>query len=94
MGRVEAVIFASPEPVGREVLARLVGRGCVLDRLIADSQTELRARPYELVAVADGFQHRTRQNFADAISAATGQGVPNPRAVNDPQVSKQPVEAS
>jgi len=78
MGRVEAVIFASPEPVGREVLARLVGRDCVLDRLIADIQTELRGRPYELVAVAGGFQHRTRKNFADAIHLATGQGGPKP----------------
>ena len=78
MGRVEAVIFASPEPVGREVLARLVGRECVLDRLIQDIQAELRARPYELVAVAGGFQHRTRKNFADAIHLATGQGGPKP----------------
>jgi segregation and condensation protein B len=31
MGRVEAVIFASPEPVTREVLTRVVGRGSNLD---------------------------------------------------------------
>jgi len=72
------VIFASPEPVGREVLARLVGRDCVLDRLIADIQAELRGRPYELVAVAGGFQHRTRKNFAEVIHAATGQGGQKP----------------
>ena len=36
MGRVEAVIFASPEPVTREVLTRVVGRDCNLDLIIDD----------------------------------------------------------
>jgi hypothetical protein len=31
MGRVEAVIFASAEPVTRETLARVVGRHCNLE---------------------------------------------------------------
>jgi chromosome segregation and condensation protein ScpB len=74
MGRVEAVIFASPEPVGRDVLARVVGRGCNLEQIIDDIRAELRSRPYELVSVAGGWQHRTRKGFADAIRAATGQG--------------------
>ncbi|MEO6382237.1 MAG: SMC-Scp complex subunit ScpB [Nitrobacter sp.] len=72
MGRVEAVIFAAPEPVPREVLARVVGRDANLDRLIDDIRDELRGRPYELVAVAGGWQHRTRKNFADTIQAASG----------------------
>jgi segregation and condensation protein B len=70
MGRVEAVIFASPRPVLRETLARVVGRDCNLDLLIEDIRDELRGRPYELVAVAGGFQHRTRRSFADAIRAS------------------------
>jgi chromosome segregation and condensation protein ScpB len=70
MGRVEAVIFASPTPVPRETLARLVGPGCRLDDLIADIQDELRARPYELVFVAGGWHHRTRRRFTDAVQAA------------------------
>jgi len=74
MGRVEAVIFASPEPVPREVLARVVGRDCNIDRIIDDIRHELRGRPYELVSVAGGWQHRTRKGFADAIGAATGLG--------------------
>ena len=74
MGRVEAVIFASPEPVGREVLARVVGPGCNLDRIIDDIREELRGRPYELVSVAGGWQHRTKKGYADAIRAATGLG--------------------
>lgn len=74
MGRVEAVIFASTEPVGREVLAKVVGRDCSLDLIIADIRDELRGRPYELVAVAGGWQHRTKKGFADAIRTATGLG--------------------
>ncbi|MFH0299475.1 SMC-Scp complex subunit ScpB [Bradyrhizobium sp. 31Argb] len=74
MGRVEAVIFASPEPVTRETLARVVGRDCNLDLIIDDIRDELRGRPYELVAVAGGWQHRTRKNFAEAIRAAIGAG--------------------
>ena len=74
MGRVEAVIFAAPEPVPREVLARVVGRDCNLDLLIDDIRAELRGRPYELVAVAGGWQHRTRKGFAEAIQVATGLG--------------------
>ncbi len=64
MGRVEAVLFASPVPVPREALARVVGPDCRLDALIADIRDELRARPYELVAVAGGWQLRTRAEFA------------------------------
>ncbi len=72
MGRVEAVIFASPEPVSRETLARVVGRSCSLDLIIDDIRDELRGRPYELVSVAGGWQHRTRKGFADAIRTARG----------------------
>lgn len=72
MGRVEAVIFASPEPVDRETLARVVGRGCSVDLIIDDIREELRGRPYELVSVAGGWQHRTRREFAGAIRTARG----------------------
>lgn len=74
MGRIEAVIFASPEPVGRDTLARVVGRDCSIDLLIDDIREELRGRPYELVSVAGGWQHRTRKGFAGAIRTATGLG--------------------
>jgi segregation and condensation protein B len=72
MGRVEAVIFASKEPVSREVLARVVGPQCNLDLVIADIRAELHGRPYDLVAVAGGWHHRTRRQFADAIQLAMG----------------------
>ena len=72
MTRVEAVIFAAPEPVTREVLARLVGRECSIDLLIEDIVTELTARPYEIVAVAGGWQFRTRPRQAEVLRAAFG----------------------
>ncbi|MDP2779484.1 SMC-Scp complex subunit ScpB [Devosia sp.] len=70
MMRVEAVIFASAEPVTRETLARVVGRECSIDLLIDDLREELRSRPYELVSVAGGWQHRTRVAYAEAIRAS------------------------
>jgi segregation and condensation protein B len=77
MMRVEAVIFASAEPVSRETLARVVGKDCSVDLLIDDLIEELRGRPYELVSVAGGWQHRTRPRYAETIrasSAPTGGG--------------------
>ncbi|HEY8065384.1 MAG TPA: SMC-Scp complex subunit ScpB, partial [Methylosinus sp.] len=71
MGRVEAAIFAARDPMPREALAKLVGQSCKLDDLIADIVDELRARPYELVFVAGGWQFRTRPRFAGAIRAAS-----------------------
>ncbi|MER9222710.1 SMC-Scp complex subunit ScpB [Mesorhizobium sp. M0644] len=70
MGRVEAVVFAASEPVPREVLARVVGKNCNLELIIDDIRTELAGRPYELVAVAGGWQHRTKKAFADVIRSA------------------------
>lgn len=77
MMRVEAVIFASAEPVSRETLTRVVGKDCSIDLLIDNLIEELRDRPYELVSVAGGWQHRTRPRFAETIrasSAPTRQG--------------------
>jgi chromosome segregation and condensation protein ScpB len=77
-GRVEAVIFASPKPVGREDLAKVVGEGANLDLLIDDIRAELVDRPYDLVAVAGGWQHRTRPTFASAIRASELIEAPRP----------------
>jgi chromosome segregation and condensation protein ScpB len=67
MMRVEAVIFAASQPVSRETLAALIGSDCNLDLIIADIRDELRSRPYELVDVAGGFQHRTRRIYGEVI---------------------------
>ena len=71
MLRVEAVIFASAEPVSRETLARVVGKDCSVDLLVDDLREELISRPYELVSVAGGWQHRTRSRYAEAIRASS-----------------------
>ncbi|NRF07055.1 SMC-Scp complex subunit ScpB [Agrobacterium pusense] len=71
MLRVEAVIFASAEPVSRETLARVVGKDCSIDLLIDDLREELSSRPYELVSVAGGWQHRTRPRYAETIRASS-----------------------
>ncbi len=63
-------MFASAEPVPREALAKLIGRDCVLDDLIADIRDELKGRPYELMFVAGGWQHATKARFAEAVRAA------------------------
>jgi segregation and condensation protein B len=74
MGRVEAVIFASPHPVTRETLAPLVGKTCVLEDIFEDIAQDLKSRPYELTFVAGGYQIRTKALYADAIRASGVQG--------------------
>ena len=66
---MEAAIFAARDPVPREALAKIVGKNCNLDDLLADLRDELRPRPYELVHVAGGWQLRTKPRYADAIRA-------------------------
>lgn len=70
--RVEAVIFAASAPVTRETLARVVGKDCNLDLILDDIRVDLAGRPYELVSVAGGWQHRTRRNYADVLRGAFG----------------------
>ncbi|OWV40856.1 SMC-Scp complex subunit ScpB [Mameliella alba] len=74
MGRIEAVLFTSASPVGRDDLARVVGQGASVEMLIEDIQAELTGRPYELVKVAGGWMFRTKTQFADAIKAAADLG--------------------
>ena len=74
MGRIEAVLFASASPVGREDLARVVGRGAPVETLIEDVRAELADRPYELAQTGGGWIFRTRTRFAEAIRAAADLG--------------------
>ena len=74
MGRIEAVLFASATPVGRDNLARVVGQGASVEMLIDDIQAELTGRPYELAQVTGGWMFRTRTQFAEAIKAAANLG--------------------
>jgi segregation and condensation protein B len=77
MLRVEAAIFASPKPVPREALVRLVGESCRFDDLIADLIHELRGRPYDLTLVAGGYALHTKARFTPAIRAANPGRLPD-----------------
>jgi segregation and condensation protein B len=68
--RIEAVLFASAAPVGREDLARVVGQGASVDLLIEDLAVDLEGRPYEVAQVGAGWMLRTRSAYAPAIRAA------------------------
>lgn len=70
MARVEAVIFASDQPVTRDILGRVVGAKCNLDLLLAELEAELTPRPYQLVRVAGGYTLRTRPEHRDALHTA------------------------
>lgn len=70
MARVEAVLFQSSEPIGRETLARVIGPNCNLDLLIDDIRDALASRPYEIVRTAGGYLLRTRAEFGDVIHHA------------------------
>jgi segregation and condensation protein B len=76
MNRIEAVIFASATPVDRATLARVVGQECNIDLIIDDIREELRGRPFELVTVAGGWQHRTKSAYAQAIRASGAETQP------------------
>lgn len=70
MRRIEAVLFASAEPVPREDLARVVGQGASVDLLVADLAADLEGRAFEIAQVAGGWMFRTRTAYAPAIRAA------------------------
>ena len=74
MRRIEAVLFASGAPVGRDDLARVVGQGASVDLLIEDLAVDLEGRPYEVAQVGNGWCLRTRPVYAPAIRAAADVG--------------------
>ena len=68
--RVEAVLFAAAKPVTRDVLARVVGRGCALDLLLDDLREDLRGRPIELVRAGESYTLHTRPALGQAVRVA------------------------
>lgn len=74
MNRVEAVIFASATVVPRDMLQKIVGKAANIDLLIEDIQADLKAKPYEIVSVANGWMFRTRAQYATAIRTAADVG--------------------
>ncbi|MHA6730692.1 SMC-Scp complex subunit ScpB [Devosia sp. A369] len=75
MNRIEAVLFAAPQPVQHEALARVVGRSASIELLIEDIREGLRGKPYEVVNVAGGWAFRTRVAYAEAIAASAAVSV-------------------
>jgi len=74
MNRIEAVIFASASPVDRDAFKCVVGRSANVDLLIADIQSELKGKPYEIVSVAGGWMFRTRSQYGTAIRTSADLG--------------------
>ncbi|NSY40120.1 SMC-Scp complex subunit ScpB [Leisingera sp. ANG59] len=74
MRRIEAVLFASASPVPREDLARVVGQGVSVERLIEDLIADIGGRSFELAKVAGGWLLRTRSAYAPAIRTAADVG--------------------
>ena len=74
MRRIEAVLFASANPVARDDLARVVGQGVSVEVLIADLAVDLETRPYELAQTGSGWILRTRSVYAPVIRAAADVG--------------------
>jgi segregation and condensation protein B len=74
MCRIEAVLFASANPVARDHLARVVGQGASVDLLIEDLAVDLEGRPYEVAQVGGGWMLRTKPAYAPAIRAAADVG--------------------
>jgi segregation and condensation protein B len=72
--RIEAVLFASTNPVARDHLARVVGQGASVDLLIEDLANDLEGRPYEVAQVGAGWMLRTKHTYAPAIRAAADVG--------------------
>jgi len=70
MRRIEAVLFASATPVPRDALARVVGQGASVELLIEDLKPDLADRPYDVVAVSDGWGLRTRPAYGPVIRVA------------------------
>lgn len=74
MNRIEAVIFASANPVDREAFQRVIGRSANIDLLIEYIQADLKGKPYEIVSIAGGWQFRSRSQYATAIRTAADLG--------------------
>ncbi|MEI2686480.1 MAG: SMC-Scp complex subunit ScpB [Cypionkella sp.] len=72
--RIEAVLFASANPVARDHLVRVVGQGASVDLLIEDLAADLEGRPYEVAQVGAGWMLRTRAAYAPAIRVAADVG--------------------
>ncbi|CAH1691466.1 Segregation and condensation protein B [Hyphomicrobiales bacterium] len=86
VGRVEAVIFASPMPVTHEILARLVGHGCNIVQIIDDIRKDLFGRHFYLLPLpaAGSIAHARAPPTRSALPPGA---MANPGRCRDPIIS-------
>ena len=65
--RIEAVLFASKDPVEAGALQRVVGQGVSVEILMSDLKVQLKDRPYDVVRIGDGWQLRTKASYGEVI---------------------------
>ncbi len=69
---IEALLFASPKPIGIDVISEVTGIEPADIRDIVQSLTDeydSQSRGFSLLEVAGGYQLRTRSDFADEVGA-------------------------
>lgn len=77
---VEALIFASAEPVSPAAVARLLPEDVDADTVLASVQARYAGRGVELVSVAGGWQFRTAADLAPLLTRVVQQPRRLPRA--------------
>jgi len=77
---VEALIFASAEPVASSAIARMLPENMDADVVLAAVQARYAGRGVELLEVAGGWQFRTAADLAPALTKVVAQPKRLPRA--------------
>ena len=77
---VEALIFASAEPVPASAIARMLPEDVDADAVLAAVQGRYAGRGVELVEIAGGWQFRTAADLAPALTKVVAQPKRLPRA--------------
>ena len=77
---VEALIFASAEPVASSAIARMLPENVDADAVLAAVQARYAGRGVELLEVAGGWQFRTAADLAPALTKVVAQPKRLPRA--------------
>ena len=68
--RIEAVLFASKDPVEARALQKVVGQGVSVEILINDLKAQLKDRPYDVARIGDGWQLRTKASYGEVARVA------------------------
>ena len=68
--RIEAVLFASKDPVEVDALQKVVGQGVSVELLVSDLKVQLKDRPYDVARIGDGWQLRTKASYGEVIRVA------------------------